>query len=425
MVLTAAQVTTFYEDAAQMAIPHATLIQLQSKGIDTVEDISDSDKDTLTQVADNLRKPGGMIPNPDHGALAGATIPTPPFVFGAKSQQRMLAASEMTRFYHRFGRTCTAANIVWNPVIGNFQEKWKALAARRIVEETEVPNITKSLPVIRWTEAFDDYLHQTIGAGTIPFAFVSREVVDISAPAPEFATGRPHSEIHGSVEAELILQASHTHLLYRNDNSKIYYKLDEATRGTSYAIPIKPFQRRKDGRGAWTSLTRQYASDDKWQFEIKRQDDLLHTRVWKGQRNFTLEWFIVQHCNAYVSMEVCATHVPYQLPNEFTRVGFLMDTIQCNDAGLQAEMANICSDDGATGKRNNFQTTALYLLTYNPVAHKRTSGTKRTVTEISSANAELSAFGSKLSVGPPGVPLRYHTTEEYENLNEDERVDLL
>ena len=47
-----------------------------------------------------------------------------------------------------------------------------------------------------------------------------------------------------------------------------------------------------------------------------------------------------------------------------------------------------------------------------------------TVTEISSADAELSAFGSKQSVGTSGVPLRYHTTEEYENLNEDERVHL-
>ena len=102
-----------------------------------------------------------------------------------------------------------------------------------------------------------------------------------------------------------------------------------------------------------------------------------------------------------------------------------MDPIQCNDTWLQAAMANICTNYGATGKRNNFEATASYLLTYNPVAHKRTAGTKRTVTEISSADDEIYAFGSKKSVETSGVPLRYHTTEEYENLNEDERVDLL
>ena len=104
-----------------MAILHATVIQLQNEGIDTVEDLADFDKDKLTQVADNLRRPGGRIPNPDPGALAEATITTPPFVFGAKYQQRMLAASEMMRFYNTVGRTCTAANTAWNPVIKNFQ----------------------------------------------------------------------------------------------------------------------------------------------------------------------------------------------------------------------------------------------------------------------------------------------------------------
>ena len=197
----------------------------------------------------------------------------------------------MMRFYHTVGRTCTAANTAWNPVIKNFQEQWKALAERRIGEEPEVPKITKSLPVIRWTEAFDDYFHQAIGARTIPLAYVSREVVDVTAPAPALATGRPHSEIHGSVEAELIAQAYHTHTLYRDKKSKLYYKLEEAMRGTSYAASIKPFQRRKDGLGAWTSLKRQYSDNDKWQSEIKRQDDLLHTRVWKGQSNFTLKRF--------------------------------------------------------------------------------------------------------------------------------------
>ena len=88
------------------------------------------------------------------------------------------------------------------------------------------------------------------------------------------------------------------------------------------------------------------------------------------------------------------------------------------------QWGNIRTDDGATGKRNNFEAITSYLLTYDTVAHKRTAGTKRTVTEISSADAELSAFGSKKSVGISGVPLCYHTTEEYENLNKDERVDL-
>ena len=86
MVLTAAQTTAFFEQPAQMGIPHATVVQLQVEGIAVVADLADFDKESLQQLADNLRKPAGRIPDPNPGAAPGATIPTPPFIFGAKSQ---------------------------------------------------------------------------------------------------------------------------------------------------------------------------------------------------------------------------------------------------------------------------------------------------------------------------------------------------
>ena len=58
MVLTAAQTTVFFENNDQMGIPHAMVIQLQREGIDTVNDLADFDKDSLSQLADNLRCPG-------------------------------------------------------------------------------------------------------------------------------------------------------------------------------------------------------------------------------------------------------------------------------------------------------------------------------------------------------------------------------
>ena len=79
MVLTNGQVTAFFEFHAQMGIPHATVIQLQAEGITSVDDLIDFDKDTLQQVADNLGRPGGRIPDPTPNAAAGTTIPTPPF----------------------------------------------------------------------------------------------------------------------------------------------------------------------------------------------------------------------------------------------------------------------------------------------------------------------------------------------------------
>jgi hypothetical protein len=106
--------------------------------------------------------------------------------------------------------------------------------------------------------------------------------------------------------------------------------LKDATRSTAYAASIKLFQRRKDGRRALFALIIQYAGNNKWEAEVT---------------------------------------------NPHTRVGFLLDAIQSNDAGLQA--AIVRTDDGPIGMRNDFEAAATHLLPYDPVAKKRLSGTKR------------------------------------------------
>ena len=61
MVLTVAQTTAFFEDATQMAIPHATAVDLENEGIITVNDLAEITKDDLDQIAHNLRRPAGGI----------------------------------------------------------------------------------------------------------------------------------------------------------------------------------------------------------------------------------------------------------------------------------------------------------------------------------------------------------------------------
>ena len=234
----------------------------------------------------------------------------------------------------------------------------------------------------------------------------------------------------------MIARASHTHAMFRDDNAAVYYALEEATRSTSYAASIKPFQRTKNGRGALQALTNQYAGNDKWEAEIRRQDDLLHTRIWKGQSSFPLEGLIAQHHNAFVSMQQCAEHIAYQLPNEHTRVGYLLEGIQCSDPGLQAAMASVRTDDGPNGMRNDFKKAAAHLLPYDPVARKRAAGTKRPAANILDARSmhgpnasaieisDATSEDGKVSIGRTGVHLRYHTNSEYRELSTSQKNEL-
>jgi hypothetical protein len=413
MVLTAGQTTAFFESADQMAIPNATVLQLVAEGIDSVDDLAEFDKDTIYQIASNLRRPP-----------AGAH-----YVFGAKSQKRLVAAAEIVRYYETVGRPLTAANLMWNTVIKRFDIQWKALKDKKDQDEPDTPKIAKGLNIMKWSESFRDILHRCIGVRMIPLAYVIREL-ETPVPITILAAGEPHSALAGSIENELIIRGSHTHPLYRDDNAAVYYKLEEATRSTSYAASIKPYQKAKNGRAAMTAIVSQYAGADKWESEIKTKEALLHGTKWKGQSNFTLERHAAQHRNAYVSLVACAEHVDYQLPNEHSRVGYLLDSIQNNDPGLQAAMANVRTSQGVTGMRSNFEPMIAHILPYCPVAKKKIAGTKRGNGEISAIEGDktegnVSSFGTKTGRGPKtGVHLRYHKHSEYQKLSADEQTEL-
>ena len=118
-----------------------------------------------------------------------------------------------------------------------------------------------------------------------------------------------------------------------------------------------------------------------------QQDDLLCTCKQKRTTVFSLEKFIGQLKNVFFSMSQCATNVASQLPNELTRVSFLLDAIEYNDASLQVAMALVYNDTGLTGKINDFEATASFLLPHDPVAEKRLiQGTKYHMADVSSAS---------------------------------------
>jgi hypothetical protein len=224
------------------------------------------------------------------------------YVFGAKSQKRLTAACEIIRYYETVGRPLTAANIQWDTVIKNFEIQWNALKAKKKEDGPETLKIAKGLNIMKWSEPFVDTLNRCIGVRMTALVYVIRESA-IPPAITALAAGQPHSTHAGSIEQELIDRASHTHALFRDDNaSTVYYKLEEATRGTTFAASIKPFQRMKNERGAYTAIITQFAGEDKWESEIKTKEAILHQTQWKGQSNYSLERHAAQHRNAYVSL---------------------------------------------------------------------------------------------------------------------------
>ena len=99
-------------------------------------------------------------------------------------------------------------------------------------------------------------------------------------------------------------------------------------------------------------------------------------------------------------------------------------------------MASIRTYDGPTGKRNDFEEAASYLLPYDPVAKQRTAGHKRDKGFISGVdfeddendpNTSSSRSGwrqKKPSIGKTGVHFRYYKPAEYQKLTAEQRMEL-
>ena len=93
MVLTAVQITNFFTQVTQICVPAATMDRLQQEGIASPVDLKDFDDEALKIVKENLQCPFGRVADPNPNAN-GATIPTPAFMFGARSQTRLAATAK-------------------------------------------------------------------------------------------------------------------------------------------------------------------------------------------------------------------------------------------------------------------------------------------------------------------------------------------
>jgi hypothetical protein len=129
MVWTNQQTNAFFQDIAQMGIPAPTQDRLATnENIVTVESLIDINKDAFSDIASNLRKPGGTMPDPNDPNLR---VPQHPFVMSAMSLQKLQVASVAASYYKTIGRELTHVNMHYTNVLKDFYMQWKALEEKK------------------------------------------------------------------------------------------------------------------------------------------------------------------------------------------------------------------------------------------------------------------------------------------------------
>ena len=167
----------------------------------------------------------------------------------------------------------------------------------------------------------------------------------------------------GSVLCDLIARVSHSHPLFKSNNATVFGAIEGATRGTVYSTNIKPFARKKDGRGSWLALLMSFVGTDKWEKIQKDKSAWRVSAYWNG-KNYSLDSLIFQHLGNHQQLIEVSHYVKFQLPNEHIRVHNLIDSIENSDAALQVAIDSIRQN--TNGMRDDFEKASAVLLSVNP-----------------------------------------------------------
>ena len=98
---------------------------------------------------------------------------------------------------------------------------------------------------------------------------------------------------------------------------------------------IKPFSRRKCGRGAFLALIANHAGDMKYRAIAKKRQNLLQTIKWIGN-SYALETHVSNHRQAYDDLRELSTHITVPVTSDPQRVEYLIDSITSKDSTLQS-----------------------------------------------------------------------------------------
>ena len=79
--------------------------------------------------------------------------------------------------------------------------------------------------------------------------------------------------------------------------------------------------------------------------EVRTMNDFLMNMKWTGTTSFSIHGFLAKHRASFNTMQRCAEHVAVELRNERTRVGYLIQNIDCQDKDVTTALSHIRLDD--------------------------------------------------------------------------------
>ena len=217
---------------------------------------------------------------------------------------------------------------------------------------------------MKFLDQLPTYLRDLHGVSGVSLSYVIRDDENVPEPLPAIRPTHPWSQDYGSVMEEHIMCVPHTGPDFEADNSRVYGILSNALTGSSAMASITRFQRKTNGRGAYKDLVAHNLGSAKWEKMVEVAEEVINKRTWNGKNSrYPLGIYISRHREAYNDLERSSFFITYNPPNETSRVRYLLNSIQTNDATICAAKTLILSD---TTKKDHFEEAADFLLVTAP-----------------------------------------------------------
>ena len=371
MPLSTNELKTFFEHTGQMNLACRVGNRLAQERLADIDNFSDFKEDQLPQAFRNMRTsiPGAPEqPYSERNSGVSTIEATNPILVSAKWVLRLKVASFAYHYYDSIGREHTPTDMHYTRVLKDFFTEYETLLDLKDEDKSDVPILQKNLTLLNWTESFKDCIYCIFGIHKCPLSHLIRdEVVPENEVDDSLLPDKSYGK-SGSLIDELIQRIDHDSPLYRSDNATVYAMLEEATRNSIYSSTITPYSCKKDGRSASNVMISSHAGSDKWEKLQKERIRFLMNSKWNG-RTCSLEIFTNLHRTSFIQLEEAATHTNFQLPNNHTRVSYLIDNIVNNDPDLRAAITSIRVN--TDNMLSNFEGAVTFILPVNPyIKHK-------------------------------------------------------
>ena len=419
---TEAAMRTYLRDVIGIADPIERRQAIQGEGLSVIGDFAEFEKDDIETLCSSVRKPGGTIANPNAAAAnAPATIPNPGYSIPAICEKRLVSAAYVAKIYSMIGREITQASM-GRARLKKYDEHRQLVEAHQDPEK--LPQISRNFGVMKALDQITSHLRERLGVTNVALSYVIRET-PTPGPVPNQANNSATSAAFASIMDELIAYAPHTGDAYKEDNAKVFQIFQDLTHNTTHESSIKPFQRGRDGRGAYFALCQHNLGSSKWDKIIETAENYVLRKEWNGKNaRFNLKQHISKHRDAHNEMVRAAQFHEYEVPNEHTRVGRLLRSITTTESTVVSAKTLI---QGDSEKRNSFESAADFLLLTCP--DKNVSINLNTH-RVSATNTNNNSSKQRKYFPPykkgsrTGVELRYYKKHQYKKLSDEQKREL-